>query len=370
MTYITGDDMDKFGQIRVEFFGSLPDGTAVWKVGLHAQSGLSAEILTFGAILHSLRVPTDTGEVDVVLGKENLEDYLKFGLCNSGVVGRYANRIAGGTFMLAGEQIRLEQNLGQHCIHGGSGCYMGKNFAFSVVQEPQTLRLHLTCLDDGAGGFPGQLCFSVDYVLSNDTLRLEYCALPTHSTPWNVTSHAYFDLNGHGSGATGEHMLQINADAVLYTSPDGIPQSVPVKVADTSFDFRKPRLLRDALSGDEPQLRQQGGFDHNFCLNDIGCRRAAVLHGCRSNITMEVWTDQPGMQLFTLNTVPFPIQGKDGRQYSAHGAICLETQQYPNAVNEPGFPNPIIPAGQLAKTVTEYRFNTDRTKGSAEFGRN
>lgn len=362
--------MKKFGDFRTEPFGALANGTVVWKVCLRAESGLTAEILTLGAILHSLCVPTQCGEVDVVLGKEKLEDYLKMGLCNSGVIGRYANRIAGGTFSLNGEKVPLEKNLGDHCIHGGSGCYMGKNFAFSITQEEQALRLHLTHLDNGAGGFPGQLFFSLDYVLSNDTLRLEYCALPTLDTPWNVTSHAYFDLNGHGSGATGEHMLQINADAVLYTSPDGIPQSVPVKVADTSFDFRKPRLLRDALAGESPQLRQQGGFDHNFCLNGDGFRRAAVLHGCMSNITMEVWTDQPGMQLFTLNAVPFSIPGKNGQKYDAHGAICLETQQYPNAVNEAGFPNSIIVAGKPARTVTAFRFANNGNKGGAENGCN
>lgn len=361
--------MKEIGQIDAVPFGSLPDGTTVWKIGLHAESGLSAEVLTLGATLHSLCVPTSAGIVDVVLGKECLSDYLNNGLCNSGVIGRYANRIAGGCFMLDGEKIQLEQNMGQHCIHGGSGCYMGKSFAFSTAREAEGLRLHMTCLDDGAGGFPGYLYFSVDYVLTNDSLRIEYAALPTQKTPFNVTSHAYFDLNGHGSGATVEHTLQINADSVLFTSPEGIPESLPVRVAGTSFDFRKPVILREALLGREEQLLQQGGFDHNYCLNGTGFRRVATLHSCLTNVTMEVWTDQPGMQLFTLNSVSHPISGKNGKQYGRYGAICLETQQYPNAVNEPEYPNPVIPAGEVSRTVTQFTFFAEQTEGESTNGR-
>lgn len=354
--------MKKFGAFSVECYGQLPGGAVVWLVRLRADSGMQAEILTLGATLHSLCVPASAGTVDVVLGKPSLDGYLQNGLCNSSVIGRCANRISGGAFSLHGERVQLERNFGEHCIHGGSGCYAAKNFAFSVLQEQQALRLHMTHLDDGSGGFPGQLHFSVDYVLSNDALRLEYCAVPTADSPWSVTSHAYFDLNGQGCGAAGEQLLQICADRVLYTAPDGIPEHVPAAVAETAFDFRTPRLLRDALRADAPQLRQQGGFDHNYCLNGSGYRRAAVLHGCRSHVTMELWTDQPGMQLFTLNYVPVPIEGKNGKVYHAHDAVCLETQQYPNAVNEPAFPNCVIRAGETARTVTELRFYEEKTE--------
>ena len=138
---------------------------------LRADSGLQAEVLTLGATLHGVYVPTDAGAVDVVLGKLSLEGYLQNGLCNSSVIGRCANRIEGGTFTLNGRRVQLERNFGGHCIHGGSGCYAAKNFAFSVLQEPQALRLHMTHLDDGAGGFPGQLFFSVDYVLRDSGVR-------------------------------------------------------------------------------------------------------------------------------------------------------------------------------------------------------
>ena len=242
--------MSRFGTFSVESYGQLPGGEVVWLVRLRADSGLQAEVLTLGATLHGVYVPTDAGAVDVVLGKLSLEGYLQNGLCNSSVIGRCANRIEGGTFTLNGRRVQLERNFGGHCIHGGSGCYAAKNFAFSVLQEPQALRLHMAHLDDGAGGFPGQLFFSVDYVLRDDALRLEYGAVPTADTPWSVTSHAYFDLNGHGSDAAEEQLLQISAERVLYTAPDGIPEHVPVEVAGTAFDFRSPRLLRDALRAD------------------------------------------------------------------------------------------------------------------------
>lgn len=351
-----------FGTFSAVIFGFLPGGEAVWKISLCAPSGLCAEVLTVGATLHRLYVPTSKEAVDVVLGKASLEEYLKNGLCNSSVIGRCANRIANGKFELNGEEIQLEQNFGKHCIHGGSGCYAAKNFAFSVVQECQAIRLHLTMIDHGQGGFPGQVFFSVDYVLRNNALRIEYRAVPTKDTPWSVTSHAYFDLNGQGSGASLEQLLQIHAEAVLYTATDGIPEAVPHSVAGTAFDFRKARVLREALCSDEMQLRRQGGFDHNYCLAGSGFQQAAILHGCRSHITMEVWTDQPGMQLFTLNQVPQAIMGKDGRTYTTHAGVCLETQQYPNAVNEAAFPNCIIHAGEAAKSVTELRFYEEKMK--------
>lgn len=344
------------GSFSAEPFGCLPEGGIVWKIRMQESDGLAVEILTLGATIHRLLVPTETGAVDVILGKQSLEDYLRNGLCNSSVIGRCANRIAGGSFLLNGEQIRLEQNLGGHCIHGGSGCYASKNFNFSVIREEEALRLHLTLLDAGAGGFPGQLFFSVDYVLSRDTLRIEYAAVPTQDTPWNVTSHAYFDLNGQGSREAMEQTLQIHADKVLYTTADGIPLPVPVQTEGTVFDFRSPRLLREVYAAEDPQLRQQGGYDHNFCLNGSGFRQAAVLHGCHSHITMEVWTDQPGLQLFTLNQVPRALAGKAGKEYTAYAAVCLETQQYPNAINEPTFPSPVIRAGKKSTSVTALQF--------------
>lgn len=348
--------MGQYGTFSAEQFGQTDDGEIVWKLTLCADSGLQVQVLSFGATIHRLLVPTAKGAVDVVLGKASLSDYLQNGLCNSSVIGRCANRIAGGVYMENGRLVQLEQNFGKHCIHGGSGCYAAKNFSFSVRREAQALRLCLRHLDDGAGGFPGHLFFGVDYVLRENALQIEYSAIPTERTPWNVTSHTYFDLNGHGSGQAEDQQLQIFADHVLYTAPDGIPEPAPVPVCGTDFDFRAGRLLRQALCGQDAQLRQQNGFDHNYCLRGSGYRKAAILYGCHSRITMEVWTDEPGLQLFTLNETYGGISGKDGARYRNHDGVCLETQQYPNAVNVSAFPSPFIEAGKRTVRTTCFRF--------------
>lgn len=349
--------MRTFGTYRIDAFGRLSDGTEVQKISLAAPSGMTLEVLTLGATIHRLLVPTSAGPVDVVLGKPSLDAYRNSGLCNSCVIGRCANRISNASYVYKNHRVHLEANLNQHCIHGGSGCYAGKNFSFDIAREQDAIRLHLSVLDCGQGGFPGLLSFFMDYVVENDRIRVKYQAVPTEDTPWNVTSHAYFDLNGQGSGAAQKQMLQINADAFLPTSVDGVPTGEQRKVACTDFDFRMPRLLEEALKGKDDQLTQFGGFDHNFCLNGKGFRQAAVLQGLESGISMEVWTDMPGLQLFTLNAAPPLLEGKDGKFYSPHDAVCLETQFYPNAVNHPEWPSSIIPGGRISRTETMFLFH-------------
>ena len=350
--------MQTFGTYTINSFGQLPDGTEVQRISLAAPSGLTLEVLTLGATIHKLLVPKEDGAVpvDVVLGKQSLGAYQGSGLCNSCVIGRCANRIANATYVHKNRQVQLEANMSRHCIHGGSGCYAGKNFSFDVAREHEAIRLHLAMLDCGQGGFPGLLSFSMDYIVENDRIRVQYQAVPTEDTPWNVTSHAYFDLNGQGSGAAERQLLQINADAFLPAAADGVPTGERRPVADTDFDFRTPHLLEEALKGHDPQLVQFGGFDHNYCLNGQGLHQAAVLQGLESGITMEVWTDMPGLQLFTLNAAPPLLEGKDGKTYGPHDAVCLETQFYPNAVNHPDWPSPIIPAGRVSRTETIFVF--------------
>lgn len=348
--------MQSFGTYTITEFGALPGGTIVQKITMAAPSGLTLEVLTLGATIHRLWVPAKNGAVDVVLGKADLAGYLAMGLCNSSIIGRFANRVSGASYTYKGRCVPLQANFGQHCIHGGSGCYAGKNFTFAVQREAGALRLQLRLLDRGQGGFPGYAAFGIDYVLENQCVRLEYQAVPTEDTPWNVTSHAYFDLNGHGSGAAAGQLLQLNADAYLPAAADGVPTGEVRCVENTDFDFRIPRLLSDALQGNDPQLTQFGGFDHNFCLSGSGMRQAAELRGLESGICMQVWTDLPGLQLFTLNAVPQGFAGKDGRIYNRHASVCLETQHYPDAVHHPEWPSPMIPAGVCSRTSTAFVF--------------
>lgn len=344
-----------FGNASREEFGRLGDGTEVECITMTSPSGLTLQVLTLGATIHRLLLPRQgSAPVDVVLGKENLKRYVANGLGNSSVMGRFANRIGGAAYPQDGGMVLLQPNFGPHMLHGGRGCYAGRVFAPRLIQLEEELRLELFLLDRGEGGFPGQLFSTVTYRLLWDRVILEYGAVPTARTPWNVTSHAYFNLNGHD--ARGDHTLWIDADAYLPASPDGLPTGEILPVEGTAFDFRRPRRLSAALEEQAPQLRQFGGFDHNFCLRGEGLRKAAVLRGEESGLVMEVWTDQPGMQLFTFNQVPLPLSGKDGASYRAHDAVCLETQQYPDAPNRPQFPDCFLEPGEAGHTETHWVF--------------
>lgn len=348
--------LQRFGTYAVDLFGSLPNGGQIYRITLTAPSGISLEVLSLGATIHRLYIPSEEGLTDVVLGKPDLAAYLENGLCNSSVIGRCANRVAGASYVWKGRRVALQANLGRHCIHGGSGCYAMKEFAFSIRCEPDALRLCLWLMDRGEGGFPGQVAFRVDYVLGDDSVTIEYQAVPTEDTIWNVTSHAYFDLNGHGSGAADKQILRLFADSYLPAFSDGVPTGERRSVEGTCFDFREPRRLSEALQSADEQLSQFGGFDHNFCIDGHGFRQSAELRGLQTGIRMEVWTDCPGMQLFTLNQVPPEFSGKDGRYYSRHGAVCLESQHYPDAIHHPEWPNPVIPAGMCSRTKTAFIF--------------
>ena len=348
--------MPNFGTYAADPFGSLPNGGQIYRITLTAPSGISLEVLTLGATIHRLYIPSGEGLTDVVLGKPDLAAYLENGLCNSSVIGRCANRVADASYVWKGRRIALQANFGRHCIHGGSGCYAMKEFAFSIRREPNALRLSLWLLDQGEGGFPGQVAFRVDYVLDNKSVIIEYQAVPTEDTVRNVTRHAYVDINGPGSGAADKQVLRLFAGSYLPAFSNGLPTGKRRSVEGTCFDFRKPVQISDALQGAGEQLSQFGGFDHNFCIDGQGFRQAAELRGMRTGIRMEVWTDCPGIQMFTLNQVPPAFGGKDGRRYSRHGAVCLEAQHYPDAVHHREWPSPMIPAGVCSRTKTAFIF--------------
>ncbi len=335
----------------------MPDGTKIQIITLETSSGTTLEVLTLGGTIHRFVVPDKRGiRTDIVLGKETLQEYLKHGLCNSSIIGRFANRISNAAYVDGGKKVKLEKNYGAHCIHGASGCYALKVMSPNVFRKKNAIYLELQLLDDGQGGFPGHLIFSATYCLFDNVLQIEYKAVAAESTPWNPTSHAYFDLNGAGFGIKKDHELQIFADHYLPSTPDGVPTGEIRPVENTVFDFRNARNIRLSLEGQDSQLLQLGGFDHNFCINGSGMRKAAVLKGLDSGIKMEVWTDRPGLQLFTMNGVTTPVAGKNGHEYTTHGGICLETQHYPDAVNQPMFPNAMICGGRNERTVTEFVF--------------
>lgn len=339
-------------------FGILPDGNIVYACTLDNGNGMKAEILTLGGIIHRLLVPDKNGDVsDVVLGRERLEQYLEDGACKAAVIGRFANRIAGGVYEWNGTKFILEQNDGEALLHSGSGNYASQNFEHSLFIGDDFAGLRLEMLDEGEAGFPGKVEVVVFYRLFADgRLELEYRLLPEEDTPISVTNHAYFNLAGHEKGTLNGHTLWLNADAYLPVGPTVLPTGEIRQVDGTVFDFREEASLTERMKTKDEQLLLVNGYDHNFCLAGSGMRKVAVLSEESSGRAMEVHTDMPGMQLYTTNLLSEPVSGKDGNHYPRHSAVCLETQQYPNAVNEPDFPNAIFPGGQWYVSKTIFKF--------------
>jgi aldose 1-epimerase len=335
----------------------MPDGTPVWLCELKNGNGLSAEVLTYGATIHRLRVPDRKGKAaDVVLGRADLAGYQAPGTPAAAAIGRVANRIRNHTFNLNGRRYTLDANERKTTLHGGSGNYAHKNFA--LVDATDRL-VRLAVRDHGEGGFPGEVAVEVCYSLDDDNaLLIEYTAVPTEDTPVNLTNHVYFNLAGQGSGPVDKQILQIAAD--FYTPADArdIPTGEVAKTRGTPLDFTRPQKLGDALAELAAWGDRHGGFDHNFVLNGCGWRKISTAEDEASGRVMETYTDLPGVQLYTANGIRAGSVGKDGAAYEAHGGFCLETQFFPDTIHKPHFPDCVVAADEVFATSTAYRFLT------------
>lgn len=290
---------------------------------------------------------------DVVLGLEGPESYRENGSCLGTTVGRSANRIAGGCFALNGKDYPLAKNDGENNLHSGPNGWHTRQWETGEAGEDRVIfRLESP---DGDQGFPGSLEASVTYTLSADAVMIEYKALSDADTVFNPTNHAYFNLNGHDSGDVLGHSLRLFADAYTPVGPGLIPTGEIVSVEGTPFDFRTPHSIGRDIGADHPQLRTAGGYDHNFCLNGSGLRPAAELAGDKTGITMTLLTDRPGVQLYTANFLSGE-RGKGGAVYGRWGGVCLETQCWPDAIHKPGFPSPVLRAGEVFHSLTVWRF--------------
>ncbi|MER6399570.1 aldose epimerase family protein [Kitasatospora sp. NPDC001603] len=348
-------------RVRKRHFGSTDDGRPV-EAWLLQAGGVRAEILTYGGILHSLHVPDAAGRRDsVVLNLPTLEDYARASPYLGALVGRYANRIAGGRFTLDGRLICLPTNDRGHTLHGGPGGFDRRIWHAEPGRLPGRAAVRLN-LRSPAGdmGFPGTLDVSCIYSLSAaGTLRLDYRATTDAPTPVNLTNHAYFNLSGRSGGTVLGHILALDGDGYLPTTPDGIPHGPVMPVAGTAFDFRAPRPIAPRIHADDAQLRAAGGYDHCWRLTPVprgALRRAARLVDPGSGRHMEVWTTEPGLQVYTGNMLDGSLAGIDGKPYGRHSAICLETQHYPDSPNHPEYPDTVLRPGGTYRSVTEYRF--------------
>jgi aldose 1-epimerase len=336
-------------------FGRLPDGTEVDLYTLTNANGLVARITNYGTIITELHVPDCDGKpADVVLGFDNLAQYLQKHPYFGCTVGRVANRIAKGQFTLNGTTYRLAVNNGPNHLHGGT-----KGFDKMVWRaEPQTgagVAFTYTSAD-GEEGYPGKLDVSVVMTLTPaNELRIDYAAAADKATPVNLTNHSYFNL--YGEGDILGHELTLAAD--YYTPSDAtlIPTGEMKAVNGTPLDFRNPRAIGGRIA---EVANEEAGYDHNFVINNGGksLTPAARVHEPRTGRVMEVQTTQPGVQLYTANYLDGSLTGKRGVVYRRQDAFCLETQHFPDSVNKPNFPSIILRPGDTYRQTVIYAFST------------
>lgn len=346
-------------------FGQLKRGDSVDCITLR-NGALSATILTLGATLQGLVVPDRAGEpADIVLGHDDPQAYLDHACYLGSVVGRYANRIAGGRFSLDGVMRQVDVNNGPNSLHGGTGGFHQRIWQVAGLTADPVPQVTL-CLDspDGDQGFPGQLRASATYRLHEDRLELLLEAVSNAPTIVNLTGHAYFNLAGQAAGRDiSGHHLEIAADSFLPVDATAIPSGPPQPVAGGWFDFTRPRRVGAGLEGGgDPQLALGHGYDHDFVLR-AGRQPeptfAARLSEPESGRVVEVWTTEPGLQFYTGNFLPDGLPGKGGATYGRRGGLCLEPQTHPDTPNRPEFPPCRLAPGQIYRHRILYRFSSD-----------
>ncbi|WP_375416800.1 aldose epimerase family protein [uncultured Hymenobacter sp.] len=345
----------------VTSFGQTKDGTETQLFTLSNAHGLTATITNYGGIITSLLVPDQAGQLgDIVLGFDKLADYQGEGPLASpyfgALIGRYGNRLKNGQFTLDGKKYQLAKNNGPNALHGGV-----KGFDKVVWQaEPGTSAdgqtLKLTYLSkDGEEGYPGNLTATVVYTLINDdALKIDYTATTDKPTPLNLTNHSYFNLH-HGQAKNNfGHVLTLNADRYTVVDNTLIPTGELRPVQGTPMDFRQPHAIGERLAKVEGPA--PGGYDHNWVLNGQGMRAVATVYEPTTGRTMEMLTDQPGVQFYSGNFLDGKLKGKGGTVYNQHYGFCLETQHFPDSPNQPKFPSTILRPGETFKSTTIYKF--------------
>lgn len=335
-------------------FGTTPTGEAVQKLVLD-NGALSCTILTFGATLQALRVPDRNGQmVDVVLGYDTLEGYCTQDGYLGAVVGRSANRIAGGRFTLNCREYTLAVNNGANHLHGG---LVGFSYRVWKVEEFEENRVVLSLFSpDGEEGYPGNLSVKVTYALEDHALSIRYQAVSDRDTPCNLTNHSYFNLSGQGSGSVLDQKIRLHAARYTPADETSIPFGRLEEVAGTPMDLRQPTPIGAHIDEDFQQLRWGNGYDHNYVVDgEPGTLRpAAAASSDQTGIVMRVDTTLPGLQFYTAN---FLTERKGKGHYAPRDAFCLETQFFPDSPNQPAFSSAILKAGERYDHTTRFVFS-------------
>jgi aldose 1-epimerase len=348
--------------VSVSPFGHLPDGRPVERYTLASARGVTAEIMTYGATLLALRTPDRDGCIErITLGFDALEPYLAGTPYFGATVGRYANRIAGARFVLDGQEYVLSANEGRNQLHGGVRGFDKALWSADPSHDGAEASVLFSYRSaDGEEGYPGALSVDVAYRLAEDRLAIDYRATTTAPTHVNLTHHSYFNLSGDALAEIAGHDLTINADLYTPIGQDLIPTGALRDVGGGPFDFRTPRTIGARIDANDEQLRFAGGYDHNFVLNKPGpnaLTRAARLRDFESGRALEVWTTEPGLQVYSGNFLDGSLIGPTGC-FARRTGLCLEPQHFPNSPNEPRFPSTVLRPAEKYRSRTEFRLCT------------
>jgi aldose 1-epimerase len=351
--------MDAKTSVTKQSFGHTPDGTAV-NIYTLSDGKIEARITNYGGIITSLRAPDRNGKLDdIVLGYDSLDQYIAKTAYFGAIIGRYANRIAHGTFQLDGKIYHIPKNDGDNTLHGGIRGFDKVVWTAREIKDG----IELTYVSkDGEEGFPGTLTTTVRYTLDGGALRIEYSATTDKDTVLNLTNHCYFNLAGQANGEVLGHVLDINASRFTPVDASLIPTGEIRSVEGTPFDFRKPHAIGERIDADNEQLHFGMGYDQNFVLDhgEGELVQAAEVYEPTTGRILKVLTTEPGVQFYSGNHLDGSITGKQGRVYKPRVAFCLETQHFPDSPNHPNFPTTELRPGQKFHSVTVFEFGAGR----------
>lgn len=343
--------------VTKEFFGKTKDGREIYKYWMENRNGMKAAVMNFGGILTNLFVPDSHGDVtDVVLGFDTFEPYETDCNCFGAIVGPSANRISGASFEIDGVTYSIDKNNGEHNLHS----HFEKGYqkrVFEASQGENSVSFSLED-EDGSMGFPGNRLVKVTYSLDEENrLGIHYEATSDQNTVLNMTNHSYFNLKGQGQGDVLDHLLEIRSLQTTEIGDGMIPTGAFLDVAETAFDFRKPKEIGRDIGKAEEQLKLGYGYDHNWVIEhaDGTLREAAVVTEPTTGRVMKVFTTLPGVQFYAANGMDQP-RAKDGNTYGPKSGLCLETQYYPDSINRPEFPSVVFGPDRKYDCTTVYQF--------------
>lgn len=340
-------------------FRAEVDGQTTDLYVLTNKNGMEVCLTNFGARIVSVMVPGKDGELrDVVLGFDSIQDYIKYPTDFGASIGRYANRIQDGKITIDGETIQLPRNNYGHCLHGGMKGWQYKVYdARRVDSSAVVMTLHSP---DGDENFPGNVTAKVTFRLEDDnSIRIGYEAETDRKTIINMTNHSYFNLSGDASRSILDDVLYLNADAFTPVDSTFMTTGEIRPVAGTPMDFTMPKTIAADMAMRDEQVKNGNGYDHNWVLNTKGDTNqvAARLTSPMSGITLEVYTDEPGIQVYSGNFLDGSMKGKGEITYRQRAAICLETQHYPDSPNKPGWPSVELAPGEKYTSHCIYKFS-------------